>query len=86
MTKSGLYVSDSIDDEEDVKLLTESAQVTDPKARENDPEIKLLQDLANTFEDDDATGEKIQQQLADIALRRWGRKLSQEKVKSLLNK
>ena len=28
----------------------------------------------------DATGDKIQQKLADIALKRWGKKLSSDKI------
>ena len=56
-----IYASD---DDEDLKLLTEHVQPDEPKARENDSELnsKLLQDLANTFEEEDGTGEKIQQQ------------------------
>ena len=80
-----IYASD---DDEDLKLLTEQVQPDEPKARENDSELnsKLLQDLANTFEEEDNTGEKIQQQLADVCLKRWGKKLSPEKIKTLLNK
>ena len=50
------------------------------------PEAKILQDIVDGFEDDDATGDKIMQQLADIATKRWGKKLSSDKLKNLLDK
>lgn len=45
-----------------------------------------LQDFANSLDEDDATGNKIQQELADIALKRWDKKLSSEKIKSFPGK
>ena len=50
------------------------------------PEAKILQDIANGFEDDDGTGDKIMQQLADMATKLWGKKLCSEKLKRLLEK
>jgi len=50
------------------------------------PEAKILQDIANGFENDDTTGDNIMKQLADIATKRWRKKLSSEKLKNLLNK
>ena len=49
-------------------------------------ETQLLQDCANSLDEDDATGDKIQQELADIALKRWGKKLSSDKIKSFSDK
>ena len=64
-------------------MLTErskSSKATGRNERETTAnETKLLQDFANSLDEDDATGEKIQQVLADIALKRWGKKLSFEK-------
>ena len=57
------------------------------KERENlTAETKLLQDIANGFDDDDATGDKINQELADVAVKRWDKKLSSDKIKSLVEK
>ena len=82
-----LYASDELEDADidDIKMLTERSKVTGRNERETtaNNETKLLQDFANSLDEDDATGCKIQQVLADIALKRWGKKLSFEKIKSL---
>ena len=44
-------------------------------------ETKLLQDFANSLDEDDATGEKIQQVLADIALNDGARNCPLKKLK-----
>ena len=49
-------------------------------------ETKVLQDFAKSLDEDDATGGKIQQELADIALKRRGKKLSSDKIKSFSDK
>ena len=68
-------------------MLTESSKATGQKEREIPAkETQLLQDFANSLDEDDATGNKIQQELADIALKRWGKKLSSDKIKSLSDK
>ena len=68
-------------------MLTVRSKVTGQKAREIPAkETKLLKDFANSFDEDDATGEKIQQELADIAVKRWDKKLSTDKIKSLVDK
>ncbi|PFX11296.1 hypothetical protein AWC38_SpisGene25070, partial [Stylophora pistillata] len=80
-----LHAQDNFDDE-DLKLLTEQSSSTG-QARETPVlEAKIVQDIANGFEDDDATGNKIMQQLADLATKHWGKKLSSEKLKNLLDK
>ncbi|XP_068756611.1 uncharacterized protein [Montipora capricornis] len=78
-------VTDDLNDE-DLKLLTEQSSATGQARETPVPEAKILQDIANDFEDDDATGGKIVQQLADIATKRWGKKLSSDKLKTLLDK
>ena len=80
-----LHAQDDLDDE-DLKLLTEQSSATGQARETPVPEAKILQDIANGFEDDDATGDKIMQQLADIATKRWGKKLSSDKLKNLLDK
>ena len=39
-----------------------------------------------SLDEDDATGDKIQQELADIALKQWGKKVSSDKIKSFSDK
>ena len=80
-----LHAQDDLDDEE-LKLLTEQSSATGQARETPVPEAKILRDIANGFEDDDATGDKIMQQLADIATKRWGKKLSSDKLKNLLDK
>ena len=46
----------------------------------------LLKELEAALHDADKKGPKIQQQLADIACERWGKKLNAEKVSSILAK
>ena len=82
-----LHASDDLDDADDIKMLTECSKATGRKGRETPAkETQLLQDCANSLDEDDATGDKIQQELADIALKRWGKKLSTDKIKSFSDK
>ena len=80
-----LHAQDDLDDE-DLKLLTEQSSPTGQAQETPLPEAKILQDIANGFEDDDATGDKIIQQLVDIDTKRWGKKLSSDKLKNLFHK
>ena len=82
-----LHASDDLDDADDIKMLTKCSKATGQKERETpDKEKQLLQDCANSLDEDDATGDKIQQELADIALKRWGKKLPSDKIKSFSDK
>ena len=82
-----LHAGDDLDDADDTKMLTECSKATGQKERENpDKETKILQDFANSLEEDDATADKIQQELTDIALKRWGKKLYSDKIKSFSDK
>ena len=82
-----LYASDELDDADDIKMLTERSKATGQKERETPTkDTKLLQNFTNSFDVDDATGEKVRQELADIALKWWGKKLSSEKIKSFVDK
>ena len=58
-----LHVKDDLDNE-DLKLLAEQSLATGQARETPVPEAKILQDIANGFEDDEATGDKIMQQLA----------------------
>ena len=73
--------------EEDYKTLgltKPTKKVTDTDDKESD-EI-LLKELAESLDDNEATGENIKTQLADIVNKRWGKKLSPEKIKEFLSK
>ena len=72
-----VLVSDELDEEDDLKELTERPQSKGQKERENST---FLQDIANSFDDDDATSEKIKQDLANVAVKRWDKKLSFDKI------
>jgi hypothetical protein len=74
-----LHASDSWDEEDDIQMLTEHQKVNDQKEREKQAETMILEYLANTFDGDDNTSGKIQQQLAGISTKRWGKKLAPEK-------
>ena len=74
-----------VDDTEDevAKLLG-----TD-KEGENAPETEaqdFLDDLAKGLSDDESTGPNISLKLVDIALKRWGKQMNAEKLKSILDK
>ena len=82
-----LHACDDLDEAHDIQMLTECSKATGQKEREIPAkETQLLQDLANSIEEDDATGDKIQEELPDIALKRWGKKLSSDKIKSFSDK
>ena len=65
-----LHASDDLDDADDIKMITKCSKATGQKGRETPAkETQLLQDCANSLDEDDDTGDKIQQELADIALK-----------------
>ncbi|XP_028408729.1 uncharacterized protein LOC114531295, partial [Dendronephthya gigantea] len=78
-----IYASGSEQDdlEEDLLLLTGQN-----KSVNDQPDSDLLRDLANALEEDEPTGESVNQPLADIANKRWGKQLGSDKVKALLTK
>lgn len=49
-------------------------------------ETKFIQDLANSYDEDDATGDEIQKELADVAQKRGTKRLSSEKIESFVEK
>ena len=65
-----LHAWDDLNDDEDLKLLTEQSSATGQARETPVPEAKILQDIANGFEDDDAASDKITQQLVDMATKR----------------
>lgn len=78
-----LHASDSEqpDLEEDILRLTEqNPQVNDQ------PDLEILRDLANELEEDEPTGQSIKPELADVANKRWAKRLGPEKLKALFEK
>ena len=46
----------------------------------------MLKELVAALQDEDKKGPKVQQQLAEIAIKRWGNKLNSDKITSILGK
>ena len=79
-----LHASNSDDDLND--LIHRSCPPGPSKDDTVDNEDALLKELEAALHEDDKKGPKIQPQLADIARKRWGKKLSNEKVNGILAK
>ena len=62
-------------------MLTEpqSQRVTDQHEVDN----SVLKELSDLLDEDETTGPAIQKQLAEIADKRWGAKLTPDKIKTL---
>ena len=72
------------EDYETLELIEPTKKVTDPDKNESD-EI-LLKELAESLDNNEATGENVKMHLVDIVNKRSGKKLSSEKIKNLLGK
>ena len=84
-----IHAEEDLDVDQDILKLTEQTQATGQKKREtpgDDDESKLLQKLASQLDDDEATGEKVQKELAEIAQKRWGKTLTSAKMKTFVDK
>ena len=60
--------------------------VNDTPACVDPAEIKFLDSLNNALNEDEQTGPKVVQNLADIAIKRWGKPIANDKLKTLLAK
>ena len=60
--------------------------VNDTPASVDPAEIKFLDSLNNALNKDEQTGPKVVQNLADIAIKRWGKPIANDKLKTLLAK
>ena len=60
--------------------------VNDTPASVDPAEIKFLDSLNNALNEDEQTGPKVVQNLADIAIKRWGKPIANDKLKTLLAK
>ena len=76
-----MSVHASGDESVDVKLLTgpQSQQVTNQQQVDN----AVLKELSDLFDENETTGPAIQKQLAEIADKRWGTRLTTDKIKKL---
>lgn len=75
--------------DEDIEALMEEASGKPDAGKEGsklEPEDDMLKELTSPFQDEDKTGPAINEQLAEVATKRWGKKLAQEKVTALLAK
>ena len=79
--KDQLSVHTSEDESVDVKLLTghQSQQVTDQQQVDN----SILKELSDLLDEGETTSPAIQKQLAEIADKRWGTRLTSDKIKKL---
>lgn len=70
-------------DDDVAQLLAEPpVRATAPNKTNVAGEDELLKELVASLQDDDTKGPKVQQQLADIAIKRWGTKLQSDKISS----
>ena len=75
------------DDDDVAQLLTEPpVRATAPENTNVASEDKLLTKLVASLQDEDTRVPKVQQQLADIAIKRWDAKLQSDKISSILGK
>ena len=75
-------------DDDVAQLLAEQsaeAKATE-KPSDNASEDEILKELVAALQDEDKKGPQVQGQLADIAMKRWGNKLTSEKITSILGK
>ena len=78
---------DKLDNDNDIQRLTKHSMATGQKEWETPvKETKFLQDFANSYDEDDATRDEIQTGLADVAQKQWDKKLSSDKIKSVVEK
>ena len=75
--KVSLTASDNLED--DIEEL--ASPIPAPSAEVTDTDKKEIESI---LESSEATGENIQPNLADIANKRWGRKMAPDKLKELL--
>lgn len=76
--------------EEEVQNLLDGVSGGSSNKNDNNEDAEdhdeILKELTATFRDEDKKGPPINKQLAEMANKRWGKKLEQEKMSSLLTK
>lgn len=77
-----LYAHDDLD--VDANTLEKISKVTDQETRKSADFFKSL--VENFDEEDEATGDNVNEDLAHIAKKRWGKKLTSDKIKGLVEK
>lgn len=81
-----LHSEDGLDVNKDVHMLTEQSKATGQKEREASASETLFKELANQLDNDQATGDKIKTELAQIAQKHWGKTLAAAKIKFFAEK
>ena len=79
-----LSVTTSDNLENDVDELVNPSSV--PASAEASTTEKFLEDIESILDSSEATGENLQPKLAEIANKRWGRKMAPDKLKELISK
>ena len=77
---------DELDYENDIQRLTERSKATGQKKKTPAKETKFIQDFTHSYDEDDATGDENEKELADVAQKPGAKKLSSEKTESLVEK
>ena len=75
--------------DEDIEALMEESSGKPDAGNEGSklqPDNDMLEELTSPFQDEAKTGPAINEQLAEVAIKRWGKKLAHEKVTALLAK
>lgn len=80
-----LYADDDLDCDSSVKKLTERKNSSPPVTDHNGGKkpATLLKSLVDSYEEEDATGDDIDPDVAELLKKRWGKKLNPEKSKKL---
>ena len=83
-----LYADDDLDCDSSIKELTERKNSTPPVTDHNGGKnpATLLKSLVDSYEEEDATGDDIDPDVAELLKRRWGKKLNAEKIKEIVAK
>jgi hypothetical protein len=64
-----------------------TAQLAQVQQPPGDPsELELIESLSNALNEEEKTGPKVVQNLADIAMTRWGKTITPDKLKAMLSK
>lgn len=77
-----IYAGDSADEETDLKVLADKCQTN----KSDTSTLSVLDDLAKSLSEDETAGPNIEPKLAEITMKRWGKKLNPDKLKTIIGK
>ena len=83
-----LYADDDLDCDSSVKKLTEWKKLShwSPTIYGGKNYATLLKSLVDSYEEEDATSDDIDPDVAELLKKRWGKKLNPEKIKEIVAK